>query len=173
MSLTRSGLHFSRKRSGASGLDDDVAVLDVNRKSLGHMRPLGQRLAVFDDNRIGSHLDAIRIEPGLPGADVELPSMPGATQEFADPRTLIDAGLRRGQACHARRLVKRRAFVRTAVEQREELAVDMEYNNVTAIYADNLVAAGRNLCGAGDNMPGHVIKAFRARGRCRCRSWPV
>src|SRR5258708_37851404 len=105
-------------------LDNDVAVFDMHRKCLRHVRPLGQRLAVFDDDRIGPHLDALRIEPGLAGAHVELPAMPGATQEFADTGTLIDAWFGRGQPRDAGRLVERRAFVRTTIEQPEELAVD-------------------------------------------------
>src|SRR6478609_4093277 len=155
------------RRAGSSGLDGDVAVLDVNRKGLGDVRTLGQRFAVLDYDRVGPDLDALRVEPGLPGAHVEFPAVPGAAQQLADPGALVDAGLRRGQPRHARRLVERRAFVRTAVEQREELAVDMEHDDVAAIHANHLVAAGRDFIGAGDDVTGHRIKACRARGRCR------
>src|SRR5437764_1008347 len=117
-------------RLDASHLDNDVAVLDVNRKGFGHIGPLGQRLAVLDHNRIGPHLDAVRIEIRLPGAHVELPAMPGAAQQFADAGTLVDPGLRRGQPRDACRLVERRAFVGTAIEQREELAIEMEHDGV-------------------------------------------
>ena len=44
------------------GLDDDVAVLDVHRKRLGHVRPLLQFLAAFDRDRIGADLHPLRIE---------------------------------------------------------------------------------------------------------------
>src|SRR5258708_24310724 len=135
--------------------DNDVAVFDMHRKCLGHVRPLGKRLAVFDDDRIGPYLDALWIEPGLAGAHVELPAMPGAAQEFADPRALIDSGLRRGQSRDAGGLVERRAFVRAAIKQREELAVDIEHDNVTAVDVDHLVAAGRGLRCAGHDVTGH------------------
>jgi hypothetical protein len=92
--------------------------------------------------------------------------MPGAAQQFADAGTLIDAGLRRGQPRHAGRLVERRTLVRTTIKQREELAVDVEHDNVAAIDVDHLVAAGWNLRGAGDDVTGHVIRAYRARGCC-------
>src|SRR4029077_9278026 len=117
---------------------------------------LGERFAVLDDNRIGSDLDALRIEPGLPVAHVELPSMPGAAEQFAHPRALIDAGLWRSQARDASRLVQRRAGVRAAIEKREKLAVDVEHDDVAAIERDHLVAAGRNFRGGGDNVTGHV-----------------
>jgi hypothetical protein len=45
--------------------------------------------------------------------------------------------------------------MRATIEQREEFAVDMEHDDVAALHADHLVAAGRDLCGAGDNVTGH------------------
>src|SRR6266478_6430866 len=112
-------------RNHALSLHNDVAVLDVDWKGLGHIRAFRQCLAVLDHHWIGPDLDAGRIEIGLAVAHVEFPAMPGAAQQLADPRTLIDAGLGRRQPRHARRPVERRAFMRAAVEQREELAVDM------------------------------------------------
>src|SRR5580704_17512463 len=97
-------------------LHNDVTVLDIDRKRLGHERPLGQRLAVLDDHRIGANLDTRRIEIGLPVADVELPAVPGTPQHFADPRAVIDAGLGGCQPGDAYGLVERGAFVRAAVE---------------------------------------------------------
>src|SRR5256885_17131081 len=100
----------------------------MHRKRLRHVGPFRQRLAVLYRHRIGPDPDALGVEPGLAGTHVELPAVPGAANEFADPRALVDAGFRRGQPRHARRLVERRAFVRAAIEQREELAIDMEYD---------------------------------------------
>src|SRR5882724_1907262 len=124
--MQKIALGTGKRRGSGSRLDNDIAVLDVDRKGLGDIRALRQRLAVLDDDRIGPDLDALRIEPGLPVAHVEFPAVPGTTQQFAYPRALIDPGLRRSQPRHAGRLVERRAFVRTAIEQCEELAVDME-----------------------------------------------
>src|SRR5262249_40431848 len=117
--------------------------------------PFRKVLAAFDGDRKGTDLEPLRIEPGLAVADVEFPAMPGTAQHLADARAMIDAGFRRGQPRHARRLVERRALVRAAVEQRKELAIDMEHDDVAAIDADDLVAAGRNLAGAGDDVTGH------------------
>src|SRR6476620_4326282 len=76
-----------------SGLDDDVAVLDVDQKGFGYIRTLLQLLAAFDGDRIRTHFHALRIEPGLPVAHVELPAVPWTPQQFADPRAHIDARL--------------------------------------------------------------------------------
>src|SRR5258708_18834052 len=100
-------------------LDNDVAVFDMHRKCLRHVRPLGQRLAVFDDDRIGPFLDALWIVPGLAGAHIEFPAVPVPPPECADPRALIDSGLRRGQSRDASGLVEPRPFVRAAIKHRE------------------------------------------------------
>jgi hypothetical protein len=50
--------------------------------------------------------------------------------------------------------------MRTAIEQREELAIDVEHDDVAALDANNLVAAGRDVRGAGDDMPGHVSRTL-------------
>src|SRR5262245_551156 len=98
----------------------------MDRAGLGHVGSLLQLLAAFDRDRIGAHLDALRIEPGLPGAHVELPAVPGAAQEFADTVADINAGLRRGQPRDAGGLLQWSTLMRAAVEQRKEFAVDME-----------------------------------------------
>ena len=46
--------------------------------------------------------------------------------------------------------------MRAAVEQREEFAVDMEHDDVAAVDFNHLVAAGRNIRGAGDDVTGHA-----------------
>ena len=43
------------------------------------------------------------------------------------------------------RLLQWGAFMRAAVQQREELAIDMEHDDIAARDVDNLVAAGRDL----------------------------
>src|SRR5271168_209775 len=112
-------------------------------------------LTAFDRNGEGADLETLGVEPGLTVAHIELPAMPGTAQQFAHARAMIDARLRRRQPRHARRLVQRRALMRAAVQQRKELAVDMEHDNVAAVDADNLVAAGWNLASAGDDVTGH------------------
>jgi hypothetical protein len=127
------------------GLDGNVAVLDVHRKGLGDVRPILQFFAAFDRDRMGANLDALRVEVRLSVAHVEFPAVPRAAQEFADARALVDTGLRRGQPRDAGGLLLRRTLMRAAIEQRKELAVDVEHDDVAAVDAKHLVAAGRNV----------------------------
>src|ERR1700749_1234042 len=131
----------------------------MDREGLGDVGPLlhllGQFLAAFDRDRERADLEALRIAPGLAGAHVELPAVPGATQEFADARALVDSGLRRGQTRDAGRLFEWRTLMRAAIEQREEIAVDMEYDDVAAVDVDDLVAAGWDVRGTRDDVTCH------------------
>src|SRR4051812_35899244 len=86
--------------------------------------------------------------------------MPGTAQHLADARALIDAGLGRGQPRHARRFLQRRAFVRAAVQQREELAIDVEHDDVAAGDIDDLVATGRDLRDGRDDVTGHTVETL-------------
>src|SRR5215475_155566 len=128
----------------------------MHRKGIGDIGALLQFLAAFDRDRERAHLEALRIEPGLAVAHVELPAVPGATQQFADAIAVVDAGLRRCQPRDAGGLVQRRALVRAAIEQREELAVDMKHDDVASLDADHLVAAEWNLRGARDDVTSHA-----------------
>ena len=57
--------------------------------------------------------------------------------------------------------------MRAAVEQREELAVDMEHDDVAAIDLDHLVTARRNVCGAGDDVTGHASNTWNYKSVLR------
>jgi hypothetical protein len=45
--------------------------------------------------------------------------------------------------------------VGAAIQQREELAIDVEYDDVAAVDLDDLVAAGWNVRSARDDVTGH------------------
>ena len=75
---------LQRSNDASLHLDDDVVLLDRHRKRLGDVRPLHQRLAGLDRDLKLPRPRRFRIAPRLPGADVELPAVPRAAQEFAD-----------------------------------------------------------------------------------------
>ena len=99
---TGDALLTSATAYGAAQLyfDQHVAVLDVHRKGLGDVGPLGQRLAVFDRDRIGADLYALRIEIGLARCACRIPSR--ATRSAA-VRRRASAGRRRAPARSAAR----------------------------------------------------------------------
>src|SRR5947208_12719329 len=83
--------------------------------------------------------------------------MPRAAQELADAVTDIDAGLWRRQSRNAGRFRQWRALMRTAIEQRKELAIDMEDHDIATLHVDNLVAAGSDICGTRDDVTCHFV----------------
>src|SRR5262245_65930560 len=76
-------------RPRASDVDDEVVLLDRDGEGLGDVRALGQLGAGLDLDRELPRLPGLRIAPGLAGANVELPAVPGAAQELAGARQAI------------------------------------------------------------------------------------
>src|SRR4029079_16820370 len=60
-----------------------VVVLDADRHGLGHIGPGHQPCARLHRDGIGTRTHAGGIAPGLAGADVELPAVPGAADDLA------------------------------------------------------------------------------------------
>src|ERR1035437_9860822 len=68
---------------GPSDVHHHVVVLDRHLHGLGDIGALHQFVAVRHFHRVGTNLDASRLAPGLSGADVELPAVPGTAIEQA------------------------------------------------------------------------------------------
>src|SRR5262249_61681184 len=69
-------------RSSPRELDDEVILLDRDREGFRDIGPLHQRRPRLDRYLERPRASRVRIAPGLAGADVELPAVPGAAQEF-------------------------------------------------------------------------------------------
>src|SRR4051812_541232 len=69
--------------------DDDILLLDRDRKSLGLQKLVHQFGAVLHPDIEAFDLGAQRIAKGFSGPDVEFPAMPRATQHFALAAVLI------------------------------------------------------------------------------------
>src|SRR5205085_5132787 len=96
-------------------IEHQIILLDRDREGLGDVGPLHQLRAGLDRDGKLSRAGGIRIAPGLPGADVELPAVPGAAQEFLVAGQPIVAG---SLGLHQRddaALAQRTAGVRTAI----------------------------------------------------------
>ena len=70
-------------RHAASRLHHHVVVLDADRHGFGHIGPGHQPRARLHRDRIGTRAHAGGVAPGLAGADVELPAVPGAADDLA------------------------------------------------------------------------------------------
>ena len=73
-------------------IDHHVIALDRHRESLGDIRPLHNVSARLDIDWIGLDPEAFGIAVGLAGADVELPAVPGAADDFAERVYSISPG---------------------------------------------------------------------------------
>src|ERR1700722_16763699 len=78
---TRSPLITLSSWSRSNG-DHDVILLDADGHRLCLEWSLRQLFTWLHLHGQGPPLNAVGIAPGLPGADVELPAVPGATQHF-------------------------------------------------------------------------------------------
>src|SRR5262249_7874385 len=171
----------STNRVDASHLDHHVVLLHPHRKGLGRVGPFHQLGARLDRGLELPDLEVVGIAPGLAGADVEFPAMPGAAHEFALAGDAVGAGTARShEADHpalAHRpaaaplaLARRPAGVRAAVGKREECAVDVEHADLTALDGDELLFARLDLARGGDDVTAHCkitvgTAPWRSRGK--------
>src|SRR5262249_28885862 len=113
------------------------------------------RGARFDIDRIGLHAKPPRVAVGLSGADVELPAVPRAADDLALPGVFDLAGIRGAREPDQRALAQRRALMRAAIEQAEELALDVEDRDRPVVDGDEFTRPRRQLADGGNHMSGH------------------
>src|SRR5947209_18785021 len=109
--------------------------------------------------RIGPGAEALRVAIGLPGADVEFPAMPGTAQDLAWPRIFDDAGIGGLRQPDQRALAQRGALVRAAVQQAEELALDVEHRDRALVDGEEFSRPRWQLVHRGNNVSRHLIKS--------------
>src|SRR6185312_7745549 len=141
--------------AAALGLDHHVVVLDADRHGLGDIRPGHQPRARLHRDRIGTRTHAGGIAPGLTGADVELPAVPGATDDLARAGVAVVARPVRFHETGLLALAQAAAAMRTAVVEREELAAEIEHHDGAPVHLREPAGAGRNVADRGDHMLGH------------------
>ena len=98
--------------------------LDRNRKGFGLKLALDQRPARFHLQLVAAHLGAVRFAPGFAGSQIELPAVPGTTEQFAPPAKLVRSRLGGFDQTDDAALAQRSPFMRAAVADGEVFAVD-------------------------------------------------
>src|SRR5262249_20475439 len=136
-------------------LDDDVVVLDADRKRLGDVGAFDQFGARLHLDRILPHADPARIAPRFAGADVELPAVPGALHHLASPRIAVVAGLLRLHEPSLNAKRETAAAVRAAVVEREIVTAEVEHDDGASVHLDELAPARRNLIDRRDDVARH------------------
>src|SRR5689334_21569161 len=97
-----------------------------------------------------------RVEPALAGAQVVLPAVPWTAQHFSSTAVLELADARRPQKTVGVARAERSALVRTAIQDREVFAFDVEHADGSATDLDDLPLARRNLVDGGYHPLCHV-----------------
>src|SRR5262245_50665043 len=136
-------------------VDDEVVLLDGDGEGLSDVGALHQVGSGLDLDGELPRLHGLGIAPGLAGANVELPAVPGAAEELAGARQAIVAGPAGGDQGDDHAAAQLGAFVRAAVRQGEVLATDVEEADLAAHHLHDLAGAGLNLARPRHHTPAH------------------
>ena len=93
-----------------------------------------------------------RIETGLTGAQVVLPTVPRAAEDLSRPAVVVLADARRTEEAMGVARAQGATLVGTTVENGEELAVNVEDAYRSARDLDDLSVARRNFVNGGDDV---------------------
>ena len=164
----------------AGNLDYDVSPVNGHGIGLSDVWPLfqvlplprlrmnGLGLAGLKRDVVAPHPHSSRVEPGLPRADVELPSMPRTSENLASPAHAIVAWSGRREKAGDRPLAQFTTLVRTAVPQGEELTVEVEDADGSPGDINDLPASWRYLVDLRNDVPAHAACLNPAPAYCLC-----
>ena len=139
------------------------------------LRPSNQVLdvddhvAVFDRHGEGLRADAVA-EERPPAFEVELPLVPWAAQDEAQPRVLVLEADCRNRRAGDDAAAELSALVRAAVVQREEAAVDVEHADASPVEVDDQPFARGELIGAADAIAPPPAQAVTPAGSASVRA---
>src|ERR1051326_4203421 len=145
------------RQSQVLNFDDDVFLFERHRKRLGDVGAFHQLLTGLDGDLELPRPGRLRIAPRLPGADVELPAVPRAAQEFPVAIEAIVAGPVGLNERPDTALAERAALMRAAVGEREIFPADIEHADLAAGDTDQLAPAGRHVARAGHHLTFHWL----------------
>ena len=101
-------------------------------------------------------LDLVGLAPGLAGAKVEEPAVPRAADDLAGALVVDLAGLVGGDQRGHDAVAHLAALVGTAVEEPDEVAVEIEDDDLPPLDGDELAGARRNFIDLCDDVTGHA-----------------
>src|SRR5262245_29008538 len=110
----------------AAGLYHHVVVLDLDRHGLGDVGAGDEPRSRLHQNVVPARAHARRITPGLAGAHVEFPAVPGTADDLAGPRIAVLAGSIRFHQPRLFAVKEAVTPVPPAIVEREKLAAQIE-----------------------------------------------
>src|SRR5437870_1466887 len=125
-----------QQTSSTLSLDHQVVALDPHWKRLRLIRSLDQLRPCPHRDRKLPNAHPTRIAPGLAGADVELPAVPGTFHHLAGARITIFPGRPGFHEAGLDAVKKAAAAVRAAVGEREKFAIEVEHHDGAAAGLD-------------------------------------
>ena len=138
--------------AGLADIHHHVIAFHRHRQGLGDVRPLHHGRARLDIDRVSAGAKAFGVAVRLAGADVEFPAVPGAAEDFAEPGVFDLAGIGGLREPDQRPFAQGRALMRAAVQQAEELAVDVEHRDRALVDGEEFARARRQLVHRGDDV---------------------
>src|SRR5262249_2494294 len=123
----------SPRNDGRLQLHHHVVALDPHGNRLGDIGAFDDVCAGLDMRRIRLDAEPARVAVGLSGAYVEFPAVPRAADDLAEPGVFDLAGIVRLREPDQRAFAERGALMRAAIEQPEELALDVEDRDRPAV----------------------------------------
>src|SRR5262245_3922618 len=148
--------------ASASGLYHHVVVLDRDRHGLSHIGAGDQPGSRLHRNVVPPRAHARRITPGLAGAHVEFPAMPGAADDLAGPGIAVMTRSIRFYQSRLLAVKEAAAPVRAAIVEREKLAAQIEHHDRPPVHLREPARAGRNVGDRGNHMLGHQSSRLSA-----------
>jgi hypothetical protein len=118
-------------------LNDQILAVLFHLQGLGNIGAFDQLIACGDvDIELpGAH--GFWITPALAGLDIELPAMPGATDELAFARDPVLVGAVRQGYAGNQSAAQRTTLMRAAVGQSEKLTLDIEHRDLAIGYCNS------------------------------------
>ena len=137
-------------------MDDYIIFFDGHFISFGLEGSLDQFPAMLDRCIVFAHPDGTGLAKRLAGADIELPSMPRAFDEFPGAAESIFSGLVSLRKTDNFSCAERSALMGASVAQGEVVAVEVEDCHGSAANICKFALAGLYLIGSCDDETGPV-----------------
>src|SRR5262249_8943552 len=150
-------VHSTRASCIADRLEFDyhVLLLDGHRHRLGDIRALDHVGASGNLRRIGPRPHLGRLAPGLAGADIELPAVPGATYHLDLTEHAELARLVTDRKAGDEAIAQASALVRTPVKQAVEFTAEIEDADRPSADREHFVGARRDLGDGSNDVSSH------------------
>ena len=141
--------------AAGSGLYDHIVIFDPHRECLGLIGALLQRRSGLHMRLELAELDPLRVKPGFPGANIEFPIVPRATDHLTSTGIDVFARRRAFHMAGKQPLAEAAPLVRAAIGKGKKFAAQIEDDDPPLADSDDMAATWRDVRYRSNNMPRH------------------